>query len=254
MSKKRRQVLTDETEYEFKETGEPQTDIDDELEAELLEDTTDRKPSILQNRLVKRIGIIVVLLIAVAIVYQFLTPSKVQTEAKQQEVQTQTTVVTKPAEVAPAIVAAQADVQREVDVLAQSSVAIEDQVKQLQTDMQSLNLRMDQLATALNDVTSKLQNYVDKVQALQEQSTTKKVSTVIHKKKVVKKASGPKAFYEVKAVVPGRAWVQSNAGRLTTVKVGDRLAGYGIIRSINADTGIVGTSSGRRIKYGPNDS
>jgi intracellular multiplication protein IcmG len=60
--------------------------------------------------------------------------------------------------------------------------------------------------------------------------------------------------YHLKALVPGRAWVQSAHGALTSVTIGDRLPGYGIIQMINIAQGIVTTSSGAIIQYGQRDS
>lgn len=60
--------------------------------------------------------------------------------------------------------------------------------------------------------------------------------------------------YHVKALIPGRAWLESNRGTTTSVKVGDTLRNYGQITSINTNTGMVDTSSGRVIKYGRYDS
>lgn len=60
--------------------------------------------------------------------------------------------------------------------------------------------------------------------------------------------------YHVKALIPGRAWLESNRGTTTSVKVGDTLKNYGQITSINPNTGMVDTSSGRVIKYGRYDS
>jgi hypothetical protein len=60
--------------------------------------------------------------------------------------------------------------------------------------------------------------------------------------------------YHLKALIPGRAWLQTREGATATVTLGDRLPGYGIIQTINTDSGIVTTSSGNVIVYGPKDS
>ena len=60
-------------------------------------------------------------------------------------------------------------------------------------------------------------------------------------------------FYSVRAVVPGRAWLQVKRNRrivhLITVKVGDFLPGYGRVQAISARRGMVWTSWGNIIKY-----
>lgn len=60
--------------------------------------------------------------------------------------------------------------------------------------------------------------------------------------------------YHLKALVPGRAWIQGKDGVTKTVTLGDRLPGYGIIQAIDTDQGLVTTSSGVAITYGPKDS
>lgn len=56
--------------------------------------------------------------------------------------------------------------------------------------------------------------------------------------------------YYVSAAIPGRAWVRTPAGGTITLKVGDTLPEYGQVIKIDANQGIVSTSSGRVIDYG----
>ena len=60
--------------------------------------------------------------------------------------------------------------------------------------------------------------------------------------------------YTLQSIVPGRAWVKSSEGEYMTLSTGKQLPQYGVVESINADQGIVTTSSGKTIVYGANDS
>lgn len=60
--------------------------------------------------------------------------------------------------------------------------------------------------------------------------------------------------YYVQAAIPERAWLKSAKGSTITVSVGSKLPGYGAVVHIDPLAGVVITSSGRKIKYSPNDS
>lgn len=62
-----------------------------------------------------------------------------------------------------------------------------------------------------------------------------------------------KIAYVVRAIVPGRAWIESPNGYKFSVSVGDRVLGYGTITQINSDDGEVAFDGGDVIKYGPDD-
>ncbi len=62
----------------------------------------------------------------------------------------------------------------------------------------------------------------------------------------------PKMGYVVLAIMPGRAWLKSEHGKTITLKVGDRLAGYGEVRAISVRQGMVMMSDGSVIQYGVN--
>lgn len=65
--------------------------------------------------------------------------------------------------------------------------------------------------------------------------------------------SNSKIAYVIRAMVPGRAWIESPNGYKFSVSVGDRVLGYGTITQINSDDGEVTFDGGDVIKYGPDD-
>lgn len=62
-----------------------------------------------------------------------------------------------------------------------------------------------------------------------------------------------KIAYSVRAIVPGRAWIESPNGYKFSISVGDRVLGYGTVTQINADYGEVTFDGGDVIKYGSDD-
>jgi intracellular multiplication protein IcmG len=69
--------------------------------------------------------------------------------------------------------------------------------------------------------------------------------------KVVKKAP-PKIAYHIKAIVPGRAWLEAANGQTITVRTGDVING-GTVQMISPRQGLVTLSTGEVIQYGSND-
>jgi intracellular multiplication protein IcmG len=103
------------------------------------------------------------------------------------------------------------------------------------------------ITTQLNTVNHSLATISQQLQQLTEQlkPPVRKVS-----RRMV--PIRPRTTYYVKAVIPGRAWLQDNRGNTTTVSQGDTVPGYGTVLSINPQTGTLETSSGFYIQYKPN--
>jgi hypothetical protein len=71
--------------------------------------------------------------------------------------------------------------------------------------------------------------------------------------KAMASLSNNKASYVIRAVVPGRAWLESPNGYKFSVTVGDRVLGFGVVSQINSEYGEVSFDGGDVIKYGPDD-
>lgn len=61
------------------------------------------------------------------------------------------------------------------------------------------------------------------------------------------KSSAPKQIYSVQAIIPGRAWLKSDAGDTVTVAEGDLLRDYGRVTKIDPYDGIVSIDTGSRV-------
>lgn len=130
-----------------------------------------------------------------------------------------------------------------MSALMQQSNANKSNIQVLQNGLVQLETNQKQLNQQLSAISSSLQ-----------QIETKIAQLTAPKPKVAKaKYTPPPPVYHLKAVLPGRAWLQSNHNKTITVTVGDYLSGYGTVTWINSDLGAVSTSSGKIIRYGTDD-
>lgn len=119
-------------------------------------------------------------------------------------------------------------------------------------DMQA---QISDLQTALTQTQSTNQGLQKSVSALSAQvdalsTQLKRVMRGIGGKKV---RLAPSIVFHIRAIIPDRAWIASNTGDALSVTLGDQVAGYGVVRAINPEKGVISTSSGRNIYYGQND-
>lgn len=85
---------------------------------------------------------------------------------------------------------------------------------------------------------------------LQNSKTVKSLSKTASKELIstIKKQMQKPMHYKVQGVVPGLAWLVDQNNNTTTVRVGDKIPGYGKVAVIDADKCVVITSSGKVIK------
>lgn len=134
------------------------------------------------------------------------------------------------------------------------------QVSELQTGLTQAEQAIQELRSGMSSISAQLQALSTLVQEVacnpgaicKIESAAPLIKPQAAKKP--HKKGPPPLVYHVKALIPGRAWLESNKGTTTSVKVGDRLRNYGVVTSIDPNTGFVDTSSGTVIKYGKYDS
>lgn len=122
-----------------------------------------------------------------------------------------------------------------------------------QTDIGQLKAQVADLQNAVTAATdenavlkasvSKLVGEVDDLKSMLDKTLSQ-----LNKRHHVKRIT-----YHIRAVIPDRAWLTSNKGKTTSITVGDHLKQYGFVKRIDSNNGIIYTSSGRKIVYGPND-
>lgn len=137
--------------------------------------------------------------------------------------------------------------KQKLDVLAERTekntieiMRISDALTQNQGSFVGLNQSVKELSKAVQSLNSDMQKII---------ANTNKPKIV----KKIKKNVPPSVMYRVKAIVPGMAWLESSNNKTIAVRVGQELSGYGTIRLISPNDGMVITSSGYVIQYGVND-
>lgn len=159
-------------------------------------------------------------------------PPTTQSVAVQQPIQAQPITVDNPT--------TDATVQR----LTLQNQANQQTIAGMQAQIQQLQSQLNDLTNSIATIGNQIQVLANEIRAIGLDRTVGGRSTSLSQGIV----------YHVKAMVPGRAWLEAPNGRATTVTIGDRLPGYGIIQMININQGIVTTSSGAVIEHGSRDS
>ncbi|WP_218814855.1 hypothetical protein [Rickettsiella endosymbiont of Dermanyssus gallinae] len=123
----------------------------------------------------------------------------------------------------------------------------------VQSSIQSLDSELSSIQTTLANLTTQLTQVNDEIQSLHAGQATLIKSQIKPVKKPIAEKEIPKPVYYVRAMIPGRVWLTTQEGTTLTLGVSDKLAGYGVLDSINVNQGIVTFSSGAVIGYSPDD-
>lgn len=137
----------------------------------------------------------------------------------------------------------QADLQQKIDTVMQQATSDKDSI----TNLGNAIAKTQQDLAAIGQQIEQLTNSVQQILAELAKMEAEKAAA----KKVVKRK--PPVAYHVRAIVPGRAWLESADGKSVTLRVGDKLEGYGVVRVIAPRQGMVLMSNGSVIQYGIND-
>jgi hypothetical protein len=118
---------------------------------------------------------------------------------------------------------------------AQKMTDYENQSAALQSKLRDLGSRVANMEAALNQITQLLQGGTSKQISMSQSASSPTGS------------SGPKQNYTVQAIIPGRAWLKSDAGDTVTVAEGDVLRDYGRITKIDPYDGVVDIDTGNKV-------
>lgn len=125
---------------------------------------------------------------------------------------------------------------------------VNQQVGVVNDNINNLNNQLVNLQQVINNLSTQLAKQSEEVAVLMKRTEPKK-----HIKPVVRIVSTPLA-YSIQAIIPGRAWLIATNGSTITVREGTKIAGYGAVNLIDAVDGRVVTSSGKVIRFSPEDS
>lgn len=147
-------------------------------------------------------------------------------------------------------VALPADVAASISQEKERVTALAQRVKDNQSMISSVLVRMNSLEQSLGEMNKTLESINSNVKKAAQKPVVKKPT--VTRKPVAKKPSIQRV-YGLKAVVPGRAWIESASGDSRSITVGDRIPGHGKVKVISPIEGYVLTTSGTMIVYGPGD-
>ena len=194
----------------------------------------------------KRVTVVVVVVIVALIAFKFMkSDSETASQPVQQPVVQQPVAPPVQQPVAPP----STQVESQLGGLTQEAQTNQAAISQLQNQVQALQSQLGEATAAQAQLNQSMVVLVDQVKQL-----TAELHVVKPAKKPVKATpKAPPMIFHLKAVVPGRAWIMSNDGLSESVSVGDTVPQYGTVKVVDANRGMVITSSGKVISYGSND-
>lgn len=141
-------------------------------------------------------------------------------------------------------------VEKRVSSMEETNAELQAQIERMNANVADMQSTLASLASQIAAVNNAVQDLAGQVA---QQQTRMQLETVVqHEKKARRASSGggkstaarQKTKYYLQAMVPGRAWLVSSRGAMTTVKVGDAVPGYGEVVSIDPNLSAVTTSTG----------
>lgn len=123
---------------------------------------------------------------------------------------------------------------------------VDSKVRDLQAQLANLQTTVDQTKAENQQLTQSVTELSGQVRDLMTQ-LGEALARMGHT------ARRPGLVYHLRAILPDRAWISSSTGETRSVTIGDQINHYGVVRSIDPNSGTIITSSGRKITYGPND-
>ena len=146
--------------------------------------------------------------------------------------------------------------QGQLSGLEQQQQSISNNMSSMTNQLSGVNSSVNQLSaqfSQLNDALNALNAKLDQQSAEIAQLSAMQKKMKQHVKKHPAVGSQTMA-YALQAVIPGRAWIVAPDGTTLTVRQGSQVRGYGVVRAIDAQQGLVMTSSGRVIQFSQADS
>jgi intracellular multiplication protein IcmG len=126
--------------------------------------------------------------------------------------------------------------------------------QQAQQAFEGLNRTLRSIEVAIKDLDSRIIDLQANQSKIQKQFDARKKA---EESKLKEKSGKNKKHqripisqqYEVIGVIHGRAWLKASRGSTLTVRSGDKISGYGSVKMIEPEQGVVIMSSGEVIKF-----
>lgn len=199
----------------------------------------------------RRLLIPIILVVAIIFIYQILSwvSSRKQTEKKVVEpsAAVQTTEAAPPPPVVSEVATPPAP-----DNLTQQVAALNQRVNDDHAQLTKINDTLNAQQIAMSNLNVSIADLAASLEVLKQNVDTVLAKTKAPHKKIVRKSKPQKVVYHIKAIVPGRAWLEDSSGRTISVRVGNRL-NNSRVEWISSLQGVVTLSSGEIIQYGAND-
>ena len=257
-----RTQLNDEQEYQFPYEEYMEDMHSTESEPEQEENPLEETPLVTEKREIsaekskigeifaknKRFIIIVGAVVVVASIFAFMRSQNKAPEAipapKQESVTVSAPVTPPPVDTR---------VIEQLVNLKQDAINSNGAISQLQRQVQQLDANLIQARAAQQQLNQSMMVLVSQVKQLTEEVKSQAIKHEEIKKpehQVKEPAvTAPPLTFQIRAVVPGRAWIVASDGQSFSVAVGDHIPQYGAVQGINADDGVVATSSGKNIRF-----
>ena len=126
---------------------------------------------------------------------------------------------------------------------------IADDTTYLENGQKDLSAKFDKLSTKLDALLDQVETMIEE----QKERELKAKRLAEQKREMAERKLAPPMKYYIRALVEGRAWLQTDDGKEATVSVGQPLKDYGTIMAIYVNQGLVTTSSGRVISFKDNE-
>ena len=167
------------------------------------------------------------------------TPSPAPVAAVQPAPEVRTTSMSVASEKLASQPSTMADNQQKINEMLQESQYLTNMVRKIQDEKEEISQRFEDLEREVDGLVATNKDAEERIKRLEQKMAEKEPKKTMPEKAVT---------YRLQAVVEGRAWIESSAGKNRTVKVGDIIKDYGVVTHIDVVNSIVSTSSGKAIK------
>lgn len=247
--------------YEYADLESPENEFKDEIEPEPAKQSVSPDSNVVRRNALIVVGLVLGLFFIYKFIAPYFTGSK-EAVAPTMPPVVQTTptpapvpeVVQQP--VAPVIQEADEQLKKNVSTIEIGQQGMRSDIASLNSQVSGLNNKLDALTNQINSLNQALNALSNQV--AQQSSEMNALMVKAEPKKPAPRArmrpAAPQITYHIQAVIPGRAWLIGSNGSILTVREGIRIRGYGVVQLIDPLQGRVLTSSGKVIRFSPEDS